>query len=67
MVRITNSFKRLLTGRPGKWLLASAAVGALTLSAVAQGGRYDPPGRVERREPDRRLPDRHDNDQHEKF
>src|SRR3954471_17565634 len=65
MVRTTNSFKRLLTGRSGKWLLASAAVGALTLPAVAQAGRYDPPSRVERREPDRRLPDRHDDDRHD--
>jgi hypothetical protein len=37
------------------------------IPAVAQAGRYDPPARVEHREPDRRIPDRHDdhNDDHE--
>jgi hypothetical protein len=60
MFRVTNSFKRLLTGRSGKWLLASVAAGALGIPAVAQAGRYDPPSRGEHREPDRRFPDRHD-------
>ena len=39
-------------------------VGAIGIPAVAQAGRYDPPARVERHEPDHRFPDRHD-DRHD--
>lgn len=65
MLRVTNTFKRLLSGRSGKWLLTSAALGAIAIPAIAQAGRYDPPSRAEHREPDRRIPDRRDDDRHD--
>ena len=65
MFRVTSSIKRLLIGRTSKWLLAAAAAGAMGVPAVAQAGRYDPPARVERHQPDHRFPDRHDEDRHD--